>query len=64
MPASGARSGTVPSRTSRGAGDGRVVLHRLTCGHPSPTMPSFRPKGEARRARYWCATCNAFKARG
>lgn len=32
-PASGARSGTQPSRSERGAGTGQLGSYRLTCGH-------------------------------
>lgn len=63
MPSSGARSNTIPSRTTRGAGNGRIGTHYLTCGHPSPTVPAYRPTGEMRRTKYWCATCSAFKGR-
>lgn len=34
-PASGARSGTRPSRSERGAGDGKVGGTPLKCGHES-----------------------------
>jgi hypothetical protein len=35
MPSSGARSGTAPSRSERGAGTGSLGSYRLTCGHPA-----------------------------
>lgn len=34
MPSSGARSGTRPSRSERGAGDGSIPINpKLVCGH-------------------------------
>lgn len=33
MPTSGARSGTQPSRSDRGAGTGRIGPLTLRCGH-------------------------------
>lgn len=40
MPASGARSGTRPSRSERGAGDGRVGGTPLVCGHDTVADPT------------------------
>ncbi|HVM69994.1 MAG TPA: hypothetical protein VM204_09210 [Gaiellaceae bacterium] len=38
MPASGARSGTAPSRLERGAGSGRLTSPlTLACGHGVPS---------------------------
>ena len=39
MPSSGARSGTKPSRTGRGAGDGSVGPTLLRCGHETHKPP-------------------------
>jgi len=38
MPSSGARSGTKPSRSERGAGRGKTgdAVYQLRCGHDSP----------------------------
>jgi hypothetical protein len=38
-PSSGARSGTNPSRSERGAGDGRVGSTKLRCGHETDEPP-------------------------
>jgi hypothetical protein len=59
MPSSGARSGTRPSRSERGAGTGRVGPTLLACDHPAPSRPSYHRGG---RAFYWCDHCAAFKA--
>jgi hypothetical protein len=41
MPSSGARSGTRPSRRSRGAGDGKIGPNTVTlsCGHTTNRPP-------------------------
>lgn len=39
MPSSGARSGTNPSRSGRGAGDGRIGGRELKCGHRTEEEP-------------------------
>ena len=39
MPSSGARSGTKPSRSERGAGSGRVGATALACGHETHDAP-------------------------
>lgn len=39
MPSSGARSGTRPSRSERGAGDGKVGATPLACGHETHGGP-------------------------
>lgn len=56
MPASGARSGTQPSRSERGAGDGRVVATtKLACGHvTSGPIVTRYPGG---RTQYRCEAC-------
>jgi hypothetical protein len=59
MPASGARSGTRPSRSSRGAGDGRVGAKRsLECGHGAPVeqLPIMVGGG---KSWYSCPACGA-----
>ena len=39
MPSSGASSGTQPSRSSRGAGDGSPTGLELKCGHRTDDEP-------------------------
>jgi len=46
MPSSGARSGTKPSRSTRGAGDGSISGKPLKCGHFTDDEPVvFYPGG-------------------
>lgn len=47
MPSTGARSGTKPNRSHRGAGDGRVDGSPLTCGHSTDEEPVMRGTGYA-----------------
>ena len=61
MPSSGARSGTIPSRAARGAGNGRITLAKLTCGHLSPPVPAFRAAG--RHPMFWCDDCATYRRR-
>lgn len=63
MPSSGARAGTAPSRSERGAGDGRVGPRFLTCGHVALGEPSFRRAGQNGLNRYWCSDCGCFRRR-
>jgi len=56
-PSSGARSGTVPSRSQRGAGDGRMstTTHKLSCGHQTFEAPvSAGPSGKWYRCPEGC----------
>ena len=62
MPSSGARAGTIPSRTSRGAGSGRITLAKLTCGHLAPPVPAYRPAGGG-HAKFWCDDCGTYRRR-
>jgi hypothetical protein len=64
MPSSGARSGTIPSRSNRGAGNGHVGVRHLTCGHLSPGQPLLRPPGTG-HPLYWCdhPDCRCFRRR-
>jgi hypothetical protein len=46
MPSSGARSGTQPGRSGRGAGSGEVGPTLLSCGHTTQAEPlARRPNG-------------------
>jgi hypothetical protein len=56
MPASGARSGTQPGRSERGAGNGAPEkAYLLECGHetPGPAMVRFQDG----RQRFACEQC-------
>lgn len=54
-PSSGARSGTKPSRTGRGAGNGRVaVLVPLKCGHAIPANVTPMASTHNGRRMYVC----------
>jgi hypothetical protein len=64
MPSSGARSGTKPSRSGRGAGDGRVaILVPLVCGHDMPAEKT--PIATSRTDRFYvCSSgCGVQKAK-
>lgn len=52
MPASGARSGTRPSRADRGAGTGRIGPTPLACGHHTHALEPVTRIG--RRPVYHC----------
>lgn len=60
MPSSGARSGTSPSRSERGAGDGRVGGRPLLCGHV--THAADPVAGSGRRSLWRCPEgCGLYK---
>lgn len=60
MPASGARTGTTPTRPQP-TGDGRVGTRYLTCHHESPANPTLRPAGG--HPLYWCSDCKRYRRR-
>lgn len=60
MPSSGARSGTRPSRSSRGAGDGSISPGiALACGHTASGAPVVA--FATGRKLYRCDTCGTLQ---
>jgi len=60
-PSSGARSGTSPGRTDRGAGTGRIGPTILSCGHAANAEPLAR--SSSGRKLYYCLECCGLKGK-